>query len=296
MFLEQLINGVTLGAIYALIAIGYTMVYGVLRMINFAHSEVFMIGAYIGLGVLTFFSAATTGWLPIVLTLFISAAGCGCLGIMLERTAYRPLRKSSKLTPLISAIGVSIFLQNSVFLWRDESIAFPNLLPDIRFTLGGVNISLLQVFIVGTTALLVIGMTLFIQKTRFGIAIRATSQDMEASELCGISTNTMIAVTFFIGGLLGGIAGVLNGMYYGAIKYNMGFMPGLKAFAAAVLGGIGNLPGAVLGGLILGLLETFGAAFLPEAEWKDVFSFAVLILALLIRPSGLMGGRKSEKV
>lgn len=292
---EQLINGITLGAIYALIALGYTMVYGILMMINFAHSEVFMIGAFVGCGVLTLTTSLPA---PVSMALAFIAVMimCGGVAVAVEKTAYLPLRKAPRLAPLISAIGVSIIFQNAFFLWHDDFIAFPTLYSQEPLSFGFLSVSRIQLVILVSSVALMGVLWLFVNHTRFGQAIRACSQDREAAELLGIPVNRMISLTFFIGAALGGAAGVLYSFYYGSIKYNMGFVPGMKAFTAAVLGGIGNVPGAMLGGLLLGISEALGAAFLPESEWKDVFAFGILILVLVIRPSGLLGERTSEKV
>jgi branched-chain amino acid transport system permease protein len=290
----QVLNGLTLGGIYALIALGYTMVYGILRMINFAHSELFMMGAVMGWLFLGFWPEPSGFW-PLAGVFLASMGATGVLGVLLDRVAYAPLGRSSKLTPLISAIGASLFLQNLIFLWKDSQLSFPSLFPIAHFQWGSLEANSLQLFIIGTSLTLMTGLSLFVKKTKWGKAMRAVSQDPETAELMGIPVNVIIAVTFLVGGALGGAAGVLNGLYYGSVKYNMGFLPGIKAFTAAVLGGIGSIPGAVLGGFLLGLLESLGVAFLPEPEWKDVFAFAVLILVLTLRPSGLLGERVSEK-
>ncbi|MCG3205173.1 MAG: High-affinity branched-chain amino acid transport system permease protein LivH [Elusimicrobia bacterium] len=293
--IEQLINGLTLGAIYALVALGYTMVYGILLMINFAHSEIFMMGAFVGCAVLTL-----CGALPAPLAMGLAVVGamivCGLAALGVEKLAYAPLRKASRLAPLISAIGVSIVLQNGFFLWRDDFLGFPNVIPERHFYFGPLHFSLIQLIILFSSLILMLGLWLFVNHTRFGQAIRACSQDREAAGLMGIPVNAMISLTFFIGASLGAAGGILYSLYYGSIKYNMGFVPGIKAFTAAVLGGIGNIPGAMVGGLILGMAESLGAAFLPQASWKDVFAFGILILVLVIRPSGLLGERTAEKV
>lgn len=295
MLSEQIINGISLGAIYALIALGYTMVYGILMMINFAHSEIFMLGAFSGCGALVA-TAALPGPVGVALTFVLAMVACGAVAVGIEKIAYAPLRKAPRLAPLISAIGVSIVLQNAVFLWRDDFVGFSTMFSQEPYTFGFISISLIQIVILVCSFLLMGLLWLFVHHTRFGQAIRACSQDREAAELLGIPVNRMISLTFFIGAVLGAAAGVLYSFYYGSIKYNMGFVPGMKAFTAAVLGGIGNIPGAMLGGLLLGLLESLGAAFLPESEWKDVFAFAILIVVLILRPSGLLGERTSEKV
>jgi branched-chain amino acid transport system permease protein len=221
---------------------------------------------------------------------------CGFTAVGIEKIAYAPLRKAPRLAPLISAIGVSIVLQNGVFLWHDDFLGFPTVISQTRVSLGVFQFSLIQIVILASSLLLMALLWLFVNHTRFGQAIRACSQDREAAELMGIPVNRMISLTFFIGAVLGGAAGILYSLYYGSIKYNMGFVPGMKAFTAAVLGGIGNVPGAMLGGLILGIAEAMGAAFLPKSEWKDVFAFCILIFVLIIRPSGLLGERTAEKV
>lgn len=301
MFLQQVINGVTLGSIYALIALGYTLVYGILLLINFAHSEIFMIGAYFG-----FFALILLAKIPVVaespamlifLSIFIAMFLTGVLGVIIEYSAYRPLRKAPRLAPLISAIGVSIFLQNLVMILASpESKPFPEIFPAHAYNVTSTaSISSLQIFIVITSIVLMSILNIFISKMKMGKAMRATSQDMETSRLMGIDVNTVISLTFFIGAALGGAAGVLNGMYYGSIKYNMGFIPGVKAFTAAVLGGIGDVRGAMMGGFLLGILECFGAGYI-SSQYKDVFAFIILIIVLVFRPQGLLGRRIVDKV
>jgi len=298
MFLQQLINGLTLGALYALIALGYTMVYGVLLMINFAHSEIFMVGAFAACLLLRLPWIAQGG----ILGLFLAVVGAliisALLAMLIERLAYRPLRRAARLTPLISAIGVSIFLQNAVFLLiSNESIAVPEIFSATPWHWGAATVHPIQLLILVTTLVLLVALHLFVNRTRLGTAIRAISQDAPTASLMGIPVNKMIALTFLIGGGLGGIAGALNGLYYGSIKYNMGFVPGMKAFTAAVLGGIGNVGGAMAGGFLLGLIESLAAGLIPNgSDWKDVIAFSILILVLLFRPSGLLGKHVPEKV
>lgn len=299
MLIQQLVNALTLGAIYSLIALGYTLVYGILTMINFAHSEILMLGSFIALGLAAvlpeFLSAGPAG----VLLLFACAmAGAGALNLATERLAYRPLRHISRLAPLISAIGVSIVLQNVVFLWvSTQSLPFPVLLEARQFSLGAATVNLLQPIILALAVALMFLLHFFVEHTKMGKAMRACSDDIEAAGLMGIDSNRVIALTFLVGGALGGAAGVLYGMNYGSIKYNLGFLPGAKAFTAAVLGGIGNIRGAVLGGFILGLLEVLAAGYIPNgAQWRDVIAFSVLILVLLVRPSGILGEKIAEKV
>jgi branched-chain amino acid transport system permease protein len=322
--LEQMLNGVTLGGLYALVALGYTLVYGILLMINFAHSELFMVGGYVGLGVLkllsdpaiakapgftfltpaqSFFNSGGLGYVClIVATFLISAILVGLLGMFIERFAYRPLRHAPRLAPLISAIGVSIFLQNAVLLWvsskqlpytKADGIAFVP--AKTAFAIGGVNVSTMQVFIIVTTLVLLVFLDTFVSKTRIGKAMRATSQDREAAGLMGVNINSVIALAFFIGPALGAVAGVFNGMYYGSVKFNMGFIPGIKSFTAAVIGGIGNLRGAMLGGFLLGIVESLASGFISNA-YRDVIAFIVLILVLIFRPGGLLGEAVAEKV
>lgn len=307
--LQQLVNGVTLGGMYALIALGYTLVYGILLMINFAHSEMFMVGAYVGLGMLTllssdkfpasgFFTGSSVGLvLMFVIVFIVSAVSVGIMGMLIERVAYRPLRHAPRLAPLISAIGVSIFLQNAVLLWIDsKAIPYPQLFP-VRplVNMGGVTINSLQVLIVVTSLMLLFILDTFVSRTRIGKAMRATSQDREAAGLMGIDINYIIALAFFIGPALGAIAGIFHGMYYGTVIFSMGFIPGIKSFTAAVLGGIGNLRGAMLGGFVLGIVESLGAGFLSTG-YKDVIAFGILILVLIFRPGGLLGESVVEKV
>lgn len=321
---EQLINGITLGGMYALIALGYTLVYGILLMINFAHSELFMSGAYVGLGAMTvltnedfiagfvtkvpffaflvparaFFLGGTVGLIVLFLIVFLfSMIVVGLMGIITERFAYRPLRHAPRLAPLISAVGVSIFLQNAVLLWVDsKQIPFPSPLGiSIAFSVLGVQVSTLKVFMLVTAITLLVCVDLYIGRSRMGKAMRATSQDREAAGLMGIDINLAIMLAFFIGPALGAVAGVFYGMYYGSIIFNMGFIPGIKAFTAAVIGGIGNLRGAMLGGFVLGIVESMAAGFLSSG-YKDVIAFAVLILVLIFRPGGLLGESVVEKV
>lgn len=299
MLIQQLINGITLGSIYALISLGYTLVYGILLMINFAHSEIFMMGAFFSILILSSSWIATLPPLgQLACSIFAAMVGSALLGFLIERIAYKPLRHSSRLAPLISAIGVSIFLQNLIFLFvSNQSVPFPEIFRVRQFKFGENEINSLQIFIIGVSIFLMIGLRFFVQKTRLGKAMRATAGDRETAELLGVNTNKIISLTFLIGGALGGAAGLLNGMYYGSIKYNMGFLPGIKAFTAAVLGGIGNITGAVLGGFLIGILESLGAGFIPGgSEWKDIFAFAILIFVFLIRPQGLLGEKLPEKI
>ena len=301
-FTQQVINGLTLGSIYALIAIGYTMVYGIIGMINFAHGEIYMIGAYVGLLVITalglFGMDSITATL--LITLAISILVTGSYGWTVERLAYRPLRGTPRLVPLISAIGVSIFLQNYVQLGqgaRDVSMQ-PVITGGWRFGPEDgfqVYLSTMQVLIAVVTVVAMTGLSLFIARSRMGRACRACSQDRAMANLLGIDTDRVIALTFVLGAALAAIAGVLVSMYYGLVNPFIGFLVGLKAFTAAVLGGIGSIPGAMLGGIVLGLAESFASAYL-KTEYKDVVAFALLIGVLLVRPTGLLGRPDVEKV
>ncbi|MCX7919754.1 MAG: branched-chain amino acid ABC transporter permease [bacterium] len=293
MFIQQLINGLTLGAIYALIALGYTMVYGILQLINFAHGEIYMIGGYIGVFVVSVFgptliaSGNAIYLLPIIF--IVSMLFCAGLGITIERLAYRPLRNAPRLAPLITAVGVSLVLQNAAMLiFGSENKIFPSIFPEGAIMLNNARISYLQIFIIIFCILLMVGLELFIKKTKLGIAMRATAQDRDAAALMGININRVIATTFFIGSALGAAAGVMVGMYYGVVKYDMGYIAGVKAFTAAVLGGIGNIPGAMFGGILLGVLESFGAGYISSA-YKDAFAFGILVIVLIFKPSGLFG-------
>lgn len=300
---QQLVNGVTLGGMYALLALGYTLVYGILLMINFAHSEMFMFGAYVGLFTLQglsrfeFFTSSTFALLLLyVITFLVAMVATGILGVITERFAYRPLRHAPRLAPLISAIGVSLFLQNAALLWiSSRSLPFPVLFEVRSFKIGTVSISTMQILIITVTIFLMLVLDTFISRTRLGKSMRATSQDRETAGLMGVDINRVIALTFFIGPALGGVAGIFSGMYYGNIKYNMGFIPGIKSFTAAVLGGIGNLRGAMLGGFLLGMAEALASGFISTA-YKDVIAFIILVLVLIFRPGGLLGESVVEKV
>jgi branched-chain amino acid transport system permease protein len=301
-FLQQLINGLTLGAIYALIAIGYTMVYGIIGMINFAHGEIYMIGAFVSL--ITFFVLGAVGvtWVPLALAVVLLSAMLftSAYGWAVERVAYRPLRGSFRLAPLISAIGMSIFLQNYVQLLQGAQVK--SLPPVVTggFQLmetGGfaVQLSYLQIIIVLVTVALMAGFSVMIAATPLGRAQRACEQDMTMASLLGVDVDRTISTTFLIGAALAAVAGMMVTLYYGVIDFFIGFLAGMKAFTAAVLGGIGSLPGAVLGGFLIGIIEAFWSGYFSSA-YKDVAVFGVLILVLIFRPSGLLGRPEIEKV
>ncbi len=307
-FPQVLLDGITLGFMYALIALGYTMVYGVLEFINFAHSEIFILGSFVGVEVLLGLQArgAMETWSPFLLVLVALLVGMlasGLLAAGVERVAYRPLRHAPRLIPLISAIGVSFFLQDAFrlfeSLWRNAfNLVYPPMdVMNERFELTPtIDISVKSLVVIGASLLMLWGLHGLVNRTKIGKAIRAVAEDQAAASLMGINVNRMISLTFLIGGAMGGGAGVLFGVQYSLINPYTGFIPGLKAFTAAVLGGIGNIPGAMLGGLVLGLLEAFGASYLSlltggafGAEYKDILAFSILILILIFRPKGLLG-------
>ena len=327
-FLQQLINGVTLGSVYALVALGYTMVYGIIGLINFAHGEVVMIGAMVSLSVITAL-LGTQVPLPVILVilagLVVAIAVCVTVAYLMEKVAYRPLRKAPRLAPLITAIGMSIILQNlALVIWGRNYRTFPTLIHPTTYNLFGASMTDLQMLIVVLAALLMAGLLLLVQRTRLGMAMRATAQNPQVAGLMGIDINVVISAAFVIGAALAAVAGLMYMTYYGIAHYYMGFVLGLKAFTAAVLGGIGNLPGAMLGGVLLGIIEALGAGYIGDvsnicgfpflsdsmreqcaasdgyvsmfgSNYQDVFAFFVLILVLIFRPSGLLGERVSER-
>ena len=305
-FLQQLINGLVLGSVYALVALGYTMVYGILELINFAHGEVTMIGAMVALtviGALTGAHVDLPGIVIVLLGVLAAIPACMLLGFTIERVAYRPLRHAPRLAPLITAIGVSILLQNlAMIIWGRQYISFPPILPRTTYHLGGATISVLQIFILVLSLAIMAALVTLVQKTKLGRAMRATAQAPQIAGLMGVNINSIISLTFIIGSALAAVAGVMVSAYYGVAHYYMGFLLGLKAFTAAVLGGIGNLAGAMLGGLLLGVIESMGAGYIGDitggfmgSNYQDVFAFFVLILVLVLRPSGLLGERVGER-
>ena len=302
-FLQQIINGLSLGSIYALIALGYTMVYGILKLINFAHGEVFMVGAYLG-----FYAAAALGVsgfeqshqaFPLYLAFLVLIAamlGAALLGVSIEFLAYRPVRNAPRLTPLITAIGVSLFLQNAgMLLFSPNPQRYPAILSEVRFELFGVIVTNIKLTIFGVALCLMLGLHLFVQKTWTGRAMRALSFNIDAAKLMGIDTNRVIRSTFAIGSALAAAGGILFGLDQITINPLMGVLTGLKAFVAAVLGGIGSIPGAVIGGLLIGLAEQLTAGYLSP-EYRDAITFVILILILLLKPEGLLGVVRVEKV
>ena len=288
-FIQQLINGVSLGSIYALIALGYTMVYGIIRLINFAHGDVYMVGAYVG------YYAATKGF-GFIPSLLISMATCALLGVVIERLAYKRLRNAARIAALITAIGVSLFLEyGGMMLVSAQVRTYPEILKDHTYKLLGVQITLRQIIILLTTFILMMLLQFIVHKTKTGKAMRAVSHDNEAAMLMGINVDNTISATFAIGSSLAGAAGVLVGIYYNQIDPLMGIMPGLKAFVAAVLGGIGIIPGAVTGAMFLGITETMVSGY-GNSLFKDPVAFIILILILIVKPSGLFGKNVREKV
>jgi len=301
LFLQQLANGLTLGAIYALIALGYTMIYGVIQLINFAHGEVFMVGAYAALTFLLLAAgqpilSGVPWWVTVVACGVGAMAVCGVLGLAIERIAYRPIRQAPRLNALITAIGMSFFLQNAVMLlYGATDRQFPSLVPLVRWQFGGVTVTLMQLIVWLSSTLLMVVLQVLVMSTKLGKAMRATAQDLKACALLGIPVNRIIAITFVIGSAFAAIGGMLFGLNYGTINFHDGYLTGLKAFTAAVLGGIGNIPGAMVGGFMLGLLEGLGAGYL-SAQWKNVFAFVILVVMLLFKPTGLFGERVAERV
>ena len=298
-FLQQLINGLAVGGIYALVALGYTMVYGVLKLINFAHGDIFTIGAYLGMTLLVSggLSGSMTPVLAVGLGVIIVFGLVALLGVAPERVAYRPLRKANRLAAVVSALGASIVFQNAVMLIYGARVyVYPeNLIPTLTFNIFGLNVPLMRVIVIVSSLVLMLALYAFINRTRMGTAIRAVAIDQGAARLMGINVDRVISLVFFIGAGLGGVAGVMVGTYYGQIDFTMGWSYGLKAFTAAILGGIGNIPGAMIGGLLLGVIEALGASYLAMA-WKDAIAFLVLILILIIRPTGLLGERVADKL
>ncbi len=299
---QQFFNALTIGGIYALIALGYTMVYGIIELINFAHGEIFMVGAFFGMTFLTTLGLSGAIGDPALFLFVLLAAFAivmpltGLVGVGIERFAYRPLRNAPRLAPLITAIGISFILQNIVYIWRGPSpVPFPQLLSaQSRFTVLGASVSYISVLIIVVTVVLLVALQLFVGRTRLGRAMRSTAQDREAAQLMGVNINTTIALTFFIGSALAGAAGIVYGMYFGTVAFNIGFIGGLKAFTAAVLGGIGNTTGAVVGGFVIGFVEVISAQ-LGLAVWSHAIVFGVLVIVLVFRPSGLLGQPIGER-
>ena len=302
-FFQQILNGLLLGSIYALVALGYTMVYGILGLINFAHGDIVMVGALVALSVILSLNAS----LPVMMVLLLATAAaiavCVALGLVVERSAYRPLRRAPRLAPLITAIGVSILIQYSAALiWGKQYLSMPEIIKPEKILIGGAQITSTQAFIFVLACVIMAALLWFVKASRMGRAMRATEQNPDVAGLMGVNTTHVIAFTFALGASIGAIAGVMVVLYYGQGHYFMGFMLGLKAFTAAVLGGIGNIPGAMLGGLLLGLIESLAAGYIGDltggvfgSNYRDVFAFLVLVLVLMLRPSGLMGVRSGDR-
>ena len=303
-FIQQIINGLTLGAVYAVVALGYTMVYGIIQLINFAHGEVVMFGAMVAFSVIG--ALATSGLPPGLVVL--AATGCAIpacmlIGYAMEKLAYRPLRGAPRLAPLITAIGISIILQHvAMMIWSRNPLAFPQIIKAQSYDLAGATITNVQIAILAISVAMMGGLAALVYRTKLGTAMRATAQNPQIAGLMGIDTNRVIAFTFVIGAALAAVAGVMVASYYGIAQYTMGSILGLKAFCAAVLGGIGNIPGAMLGGVLLGLVEALGAGYIGDltgnvfgSNYQDVFAFIVLIAVLVLRPSGLLGERVGDR-
>jgi branched-chain amino acid transport system permease protein len=305
-FIQQIINGLVLGSMYALIALGYTMVYGVLNLINFAHGDVMMIGAMVGITILKLLHAVAPN-LPGIVQLGIAIVGaipvCIVVNIIIERVAYRRLRNAPRLAPLITAIGVSILLQTfAMMIWGRSPIPFPQVMPVESFTVFGALISQTQVLLLVLATAAMIGLVFLVERTKMGRAMRATAENPRVAGLMGVDSNRVIVLTFAIGAALAAVAGVMWGANYSSAQFAMGFVPGLKAFSAAVLGGIGNIYGAMVGGILLGLIESLGAGYIGDltgnflgSQYQDIFAFVVLIIVLTLRPSGIMGERVADR-
>lgn len=295
-FIQQLINGLSLGSIYALIALGYTMVYGILKFINFAHGEIFMLGAFCGLYTARALGVESPDIPMAIVILIITMAATAAIGVIIEKLAYKPLRKSSKLTVLITAIGVSLFLQYlGQLIFGAAPQSFPTIIENVSFDISGATIGSNQIVVIISTVLMMLALRFIVMNTKMGIAIRAVSNNLTAASLMGININNVISFTFIIGSSLAGAAGILYAINYPSIDPLMGLLPGLKAFIAAVLGGIGNFPGAAVGGVIIGLVETFTVGYLSPT-YRDAIAFAILIIILLVKPTGLFGKKDIEKV
>jgi len=300
---QQLINGLVLGSFYALIALGYSMVYGIIKLLNFAHGDIYMTGAFACLSVFGALSVFVPGWLGIISAILASMVFAGALGYLAQRFAYRPLLGAPRLSLLITAIGVSLVVYNSIMVITESRPKFfPSVVNNVAgINIGGVKITYIQIILITVSALLMVGLTLFIGRTMTGKAMRAIALDQDTCRLMGVNVNKIIGITFIIGSVLAAIAGSFACIYYGNVKYDMGYIIGIKAFTAAVIGGIGSIPGAMLGGLLLGILEALGTQGLTlmgfsGSAWKDVFVFGILILILIFRPNGLLGRSEIERM
>jgi branched-chain amino acid transport system permease protein len=303
-FFQQILNGLVLGSMYALVALGYTMVYGIINLINFAHGDVLMVGALVSWTVVTALAdSGMPGWLIMLISLLCAIVICMALNFTIEKVAYRPLRNAPRLAPLITAIGVSLMLQTiAMIIWKPNPKPYPLLLPTDPIAIGGAVISVTQVLILGTSAMMLSGLLWLVHRTKLGRAMRATAENPRVAALMGVRPDMVISATFIIGAALAAVAGVMWAANYGTVQHSMGFLPGLKAFTAAVMGGIGNLTGAMVGGVLLGLIEAIGAGYLGQltggvlgSHYADIFAFIALILVLTLRPSGLLGERVADR-
>jgi branched-chain amino acid transport system permease protein len=303
-FIQQIINGLVLGSMYALVALGYTMVYGIINLINFAHGEVLMVGALVSWTVVTLMAGlGLPGWLLLLISLIAAIVVCTTLNFTIEKIAYRPLRNAPRLAPLITAMGVSLLLQTlAMIIWKPTVKSFPILLPSEPFHVGGAVINTIQILILVSTAVTLAALMWLVNRTKLGRAMRATAENPRVAGLMGVRPDTVISATFIIGAALAALAGVMYAANYGSAQHTMGLLPGLKAFTAAVFGGIGNLAGAMVGGVLLGLIEALGAGYIGDltggvlgSHYQDIFAFIVLILVLTLRPQGLMGERVADR-
>lgn len=289
MFLQHLLNGIIIGGIYAMVALGYSMVYGVLQIVNWAHADVLMFGTFIGM------LLATKLGFPIIAMVLLAACFTAVLGMTVERAAYRPIKKNRRMAVLVSALGMSMFLQNLAQLIFGSQTQPFNTITKVNYQVGNVSFSNMQIIILSVTAVMLIVLYIIVYKTKMGIAMRACSVSIENAKLMGVNTNMIISSTFGIGAFMAGIAGILVGTYYSAVYPTMGYLLGMKAFAAAILGGIGSIPGAVMGGFVIGIIESLGAGYL-SSDYRDAYAFIVMILILVLRPSGIMGAKHIDKV
>ncbi len=303
-FFQQIINGLVLGSMYALVALGYTMVYGIINLINFAHGEILMVGALTSWTVITALpSEGMPGWVKMLIALPCAIVVCSALNFSIEKVAYRPLRNAPRLAPLITAMGVSLLLQTvAMIIWKPNPKPFPLLLPTEPINVAGAVISVTQILILGTTVTVLAALMWLVNRTRLGRAMRATAENPRVAALMGVRPDTVISATFIIGATLAALAGIMWAANYGTVQHSMGFLPGLKAFTAAVMGGIGNLAGAMVGGVLLGLIEAIGAGYLGDltggvlgSHYADIFAFIALILVLTLRPQGLLGERTADR-
>ncbi len=303
-FIQQMINGLVLGSMYALVALGYTMVYGIINLINFAHGEILMVGALVSWTVVTVLAeSGIPGWGLMLISLLAATIVCAALNFAIEKIAYRPLRNAPRLAPLITAMGMSLLLQTlAMIVWKPNPKPYPSLLPSDPIDLGGPVITITQIVILVTTAVVLASLMYLVNRTKLGRAMRATAENPRVAALMGVQPDMVISATFIIGAALAALAGVMWAANYGTVQHAMGFLPGLKAFTAAVLGGIGNLPGAVVGGISLGVVEALGSGYLSDltggvfgSQYADIFAFAALIVVLTLRPQGLLGERVADR-